>query len=263
MTNAASPHMQMWRLLVAVSVLLFTSVSTSAEDGSCAACSCNGDRDGDGVVTVDEVVAAVNNLLEGCPPLLWQPGCGGPIPGFQTCPATVDFCTTQTVGESCNEAGVRCCVPGSQCLGALCNEPLVCSTGPELHCPISRRAFKRDIEYLGGTDIDDLRRQLLAFKLARYRYRSEPPSSPAHLGFIIDDIEPSPAVGARGDAVDLYGYLSMAVATVQAQSNDIDALKREVNDLRKRLNDIRATTAEQSQHSVKHRVAAHDDPVQR
>jgi capsule polysaccharide export protein KpsE/RkpR len=63
--------------------------------------------------------------------------------------------------------------------------------------------------------------------------------------------------------VDLYGYLSMAVATVQAQSSDIDALKREVDDLRKRLNEMQATSAGQSTHSVKRRVAAHGDPAQR
>jgi hypothetical protein len=33
----------------------------------CAALMCTGDRNGDGSVTVDEIMSAVNNSLDGCP----------------------------------------------------------------------------------------------------------------------------------------------------------------------------------------------------
>jgi len=54
-------------------------------------------------------------------------------------------------------------------------------------------------------------------------------------GFVIDDIEPSEAVDTGREMVDLYGYTSMAVAALQTQVRDIEALKREVADLRRQL----------------------------
>jgi hypothetical protein len=245
-----------WWLLVVMQALLVAPLVASAADGYCSICSCNGDRDGNGTVTVDEVVTAVNYLLEGCPPLLWQHGCG-PIfgGGMDECPETSIRCSDEKVGDGCGDAHVECCPPGSKCSGTWCNEPLVCATEPPRFCPISRRAFKRDVEYLDRGDIDALRHQLLAFKLARYRYKADAQSTPAHLGFIIDDIEPSPAVDASGNAVDLYGYLSMAVATVQAQSKDIDVLKQEVDDLRGQLNGLKAVSARPSRHAAKPRGA--------
>jgi hypothetical protein len=55
------------------------------------------------------------------------------------------------------------------------------------------------------------------------------------LGFIIDDVEPSVAIDPGRDMVDLYGYTSMAVAALQAQARDIEALKKEVARLRHEL----------------------------
>jgi len=43
---------------------------------------------------------------------------------------------------------------------------------------------------------------------------------------------PSRSVAEGGDAVDLYGYASMAVAAVQTQAREIAALQREVGSLR-------------------------------
>jgi hypothetical protein len=45
-----------------------------------------------------------------------------------------------------------------------------------------------------------------------------------HLGFIIEDVQPSPAIDARGNGVDLCGYLSMAAATLRAQAAAIETL---------------------------------------
>ena len=61
----------------------------------------------------------------------------------------------------------------------------------------------------------------MATKLATYNYRREiaDPSVP-HLGFIIEDMPESLAVDRGHDRVDMYGYLSMVLATVvQAASS--------------------------------------------
>jgi hypothetical protein len=75
--------------------------------------------------------------------------------------------------------------------------------------------------------------------LASYQY--DLPGTPAdrHLGFIIDDVEPSPSVTPIGDTVDLYAYTSMAVAAVQEQAPEIDQLTREVASLRQELKEAR------------------------
>ena len=47
---------------------------------------------------------------------------------------------------------------------------------------------------------------------------------------------PSAAVaGGNGDQVDLYGYTTMAVATLQVQAREIEALRRELSALRQQL----------------------------
>ena len=74
--------------------------------------------------------------------------------------------------------------------------------------------------------------ELLGFPLATYRYKSESETDREHLGFIIDDIAPSPAVQPSGERVDMYGYQTMAVATLQIQARELAALRREVEDLK-------------------------------
>ncbi len=102
-------------------------------------------------------------------------------------------------------------------------------------CPISRRAYKEDIRYLGEADLRRLHDELMKFPLATYHYKGPQVCSQTHLGFVIDDIEPSEAVDTGREMVDLYGYTSMAVAALQTQARDIEALKREVADLRRQL----------------------------
>lgn len=97
----------------------------------------------------------------------------------------------------------------------------------------SRRATKEDVRYLDRAELERLHAALLEMKLAHWRYRNEEAGS-SHLGFIIDDVEPSPAVSdGHGDTVDLYGYASMAVAAIQMQAHEIEDLKREVASLRR------------------------------
>jgi hypothetical protein len=99
-------------------------------------------------------------------------------------------------------------------------------------CPISHRDAKRDIIYLGDADLERMLAEIRRVRLATYRYKGEPTLGPSHLGFIIDDLGVSPAVGSDGAHVDLYGYASMAVAAIQAQQRRIEALEREVAALR-------------------------------
>lgn len=103
--------------------------------------------------------------------------------------------------------------------------------GAVLLALLSRRAVKQDIVYLTEADCARLRADLLAFPLVRYEYRAEP--GRAYTGFVIDDIEPSPA--AKGDQVDLYGYVTMAVAALQQQDRELAALRSDIAELRARI----------------------------
>ena len=118
-----------------------------------------------------------------------------------------------------------------------CNALVICaSSDPTMRpggCPISRKRFKQDIHYLSPTDRAKYRDELLAMKLATWRYKHDP--SKERLGFMIDDNEASAAVDGQRDLVDLYGYTSMAVATIQIQAQQIEALKREVAAMKKEL----------------------------
>jgi hypothetical protein len=59
-------------------------------------------------------------------------------------------------------------------------------------------------------------------------------SDARHLGFIIEDMpEGSAAVLPSRDRVDLYGYTSMTVASLQHQQREIDELKTELAKLRR------------------------------
>ncbi len=93
---------------------------------------------------------------------------------------------------------------------------------------VSRRAAKRNIEYLSEAELKRLHDELLTYRLATYRYTLRDPASASHLGFIIDDVAPSPSIAENGDRVDLYGYTSMAVAAVQTQAREIERLKKAV-----------------------------------
>jgi hypothetical protein len=102
-------------------------------------------------------------------------------------------------------------------------------------CPISQRKAKKDIAYLTDDERRRLSEELLRFPLATYRYKSEADGERPHLGFIIDDVAPSPAVVASGERVDIYGYSTMTVAALQTQASEIAELRREVAELRRAL----------------------------
>ena len=178
-----------------------------------------------------------------CVPTPCRPGsgtyfytCGDPVCGGHQSPPGVPACTTEQVGDPCACLGAEC-DPGDAC-----DRLLECATSDPTHgemCPISRRRYKTNIQYLSAQDVKRLHDALLTFRLASYQYNL--PGTPAdpHLGFIIDDVAPSPSVAPNGDTVDLYGYASMAVAAVQEQAREIDQLTRQVASLRQELKEIR------------------------
>ena len=165
--------------------------------------------------------------------LHWFTTCGDPVCGISPDPfddPNIPNCTTEKEGQSCTTMG-------QQCDGvAGCGATLICTdrdptAGPG-GCPISRARYKQDIAYLDEAGLRAYRDQVLNMPLASYHYRSAPSAAP-QLGFIIEDIEPSVAVS--GDHVNLYGYLSMAVAAIQVQQNQIEALERETRALRAQI----------------------------
>jgi hypothetical protein len=117
-----------------------------------------------------------------------------------------------------------------------CGATLVCDDHDPaaFGCPVSSRAFKKDVSYLDEARLAELHDETLRMRLATYEYRS-PYGDPTekHLGFIIEDRPQSPAVDRGHDRVDMYGYLSMVVATMQVQEKEIEALRREVADARR------------------------------
>jgi hypothetical protein len=229
---------------VSLAVILW-SISAAAQDISpCADCTCAGDRDGDGAVTVDEAVEVIANVLDGCPEFRWYQAClVTPIRGEEICPPSTVFCTTEELDAPCRKRDASCCEADSRCLNGNCNTRLQCTDHDPtpVACRLrSRRQFKQDIEYLAPADLERLRAKLLGINLTRFRYKGEPSSTAPHLGFIIEDVEPSPSVDSQNDAVDLYGYVSMAVATIQVQQGEIQALRQEIDALRRRMSDVEA-----------------------
>jgi hypothetical protein len=168
--------------------------------------------------------------------------CASPCPQGTIClrasgPTEIDLgCTT--IPPECNgTASCACmadcfCPPGglNKCIDS--QTALECSNGA-----VSRREFKKDIDYVRDDERAALASEALSISLARYRYKTEPAGDRKHLGFIIDDVleqsPESPAVASDATHVDLYGYTSMLLATVQEQQKQIDALNRQVAELRR------------------------------
>jgi hypothetical protein len=162
--------------------------------------------------------------------------CGDPVCRGYTAGSGAPLCTTEKAGDACSVDGQQC-DPKSDC-----NALLVCaSSDPTMRpggCPISRARYKRDIHYLEPADLTHYRDELLAMKLATWRYKHDPAKQ--RLGFLIDDNEGSVAVDGQRDLVDLYGYTSLAVATIQLQAQQIAALESELAALKKGLARISA-----------------------
>jgi hypothetical protein len=163
--------------------------------------------------------------------LRWYSTCGDPVCGPPTTPDPGEGCTTEVEGETCTAAG-------SSCETGQCGASLVCATeDPKAQpggCPISRARYKRDIHYVDDQQRRAYAEELLSLPLATYQYRHARAERP-QLGFIIEDVEPSASVDAPRDRVDLYGYASMAVATLQVQARQMETMQQELALLRQRL----------------------------
>ena len=183
-------------------------------------------------------------------------GACGPAPGMpsQICEdGTVAGPTCVAKDGACVWQITTCPPPAEKCGKSACTKGQTCCSGvpfPEptcidgTMCPISQRKHKKDVSYLSESDKQGLSDQLLGIPLATYRYKSEGEEERAHLGFIIDDIAPSPAVMASGERVDMYGYATMSVAALQVQARELAELRRQVDDLKREVGKTRPRESE-------------------
>ncbi len=169
--------------------------------------------------------------------LKWYFTCGDPV-----CPAPyppVDGgILTDDAGAPCPNIGTSCATAGETC--GMRNPNLNCGAieqcdthDPTMNfggCPMSSRKFKDGIRYVDGSGLEQLHDETMALRLATYQYKPEAADpNPQHLGFIIEDTPlASPAVDRSREHVDLYGYMSMLVATMQVQEKEIAQLRREL-----------------------------------
>ena len=126
------------------------------------------------------------------------------------------------------------CDPGLGCrVNLVCakSDPTTAPGG----CPISRARYKQDIRYLSPAELSAIAGRLLDTPLAEWRYRADL-SDTTQLGFIIEDVGPSPSVS--GDHVNLYGYASMAVAALKVQSEQLRALEDQLARLHARIGQL-------------------------
>ena len=134
----------------------------------------------------------------------------------------------------------RCCGAGETCCTGIPVPPGegLCTSGIG-GCPISRRSAKKNIRHISPAEAKRFAKQIQKIRLATYHYRGEPDGQPTHLGFIIDE-QPGPhTVAADGNHVDLYGYTSLAVATLQVQAKQIEVLSAQLNALQREVETLR------------------------
>jgi MFS family permease len=170
--------------------------------------------------------------------LKWYTSCGAPVCDNNPAPydsPSIPNCAPNSEGKACDSAGAVC--DGV----ATCGATYVCAKSDPrlLSCPMSRARFKEDIAYLTEGELHAYHERVVSMPLAYYHYRARRDLGP-QLGFIIEDIEPSVAVS--GDRVNLYGYLSMAVAAIKVQQAQIESLQRQVKGLRAREGSRRRAT---------------------
>jgi hypothetical protein len=179
---------------------------------------------------------------EGCDPVVtgtcgatsalqWYTTCGYPVCGGGPDAGPTDAGVCPAVGSSCTTKGEACGTPDK----ANCGSTLVCDDhdpkGPGGDaCPVSSRTFKDGIQYVGDAELQTLHEEALRVKLATYNYKSKVADpGPRHLGFIIEDNPGSLSVDQAHNRVDLYGYVSMVVASMQVQEKEIAALRSELD----------------------------------
>lgn len=129
---------------------------------------------------------------------------------------------------------------------AECGQGLITCKGgvwtiPNTSCPVSTAKAKTDIVYVDETKRAELHAQTMAVRLATYRYTTPASDGAPHLGFVIEDMpSASPAVLRSREQVDLYGFASMAVASLQEHERKINALEAELVRVRRENDALRA-----------------------
>jgi hypothetical protein len=165
-------------------------------------------------------------------PYQWYTTCGDPVCRDTDAGGPTVACAA--VGSSCTTKGETCGNPSANC-GVI----QVCDDhdpkGGTGGCPISTQKAKQDIAYVSDAELARLHDETMRMKLATYRYKGPfiDPKDPnaTHLGFIVEDQPQSMSVDRGHDRVDLYGYMSMAVATMQVQEQKLEALRKQVDAL--------------------------------
>ncbi len=163
----------------------------------------------------------------------WYTTCGDPVCRVGdggtpvACPAVGSPCTTK--GEMCGDPATADCGVVQVCDD---HDP----KGGVGGCPISTRKAKEEIAYVDAQALQRLHDETMQMRLATYRYKGPfvDPKDPnaKHLGFIVEDQPQSLSVDRGHDRVDLYGYMSMAVATMQVQEKELAQLKRELAEVK-------------------------------
>jgi hypothetical protein len=172
--------------------------------------------------------------------LQWWMTCGDPV-----CRAPLDGGTdaglTADAGTPCPALGTSCSTSGETCgtrdSAIACGAIEECSaTDPTKGfggCPVSSRRFKENVSYLDDAQLDMVHDEALHIRLATYNYKAQfDDPTRRHLGFIVEDDPRSPAVDRPYDRVDMYGYVSMLVATTQVQEKEIAALRQDLDAMR-------------------------------
>ncbi len=168
--------------------------------------------------------------------LRWYKTCGYPV-----CREPAADASVPDAGPPCPAVGTACTDEGQTCgvrSDFNCGVIQVCArqdpTAPPYSCPISSRQYKQGITYLDAADLQKLHEETFSTRLATYQYKSEVADpTKTHLGFIIEDRPASPAVDATHARVDLYGYVSMVVASLQVQEREIADLRKELSAARR------------------------------
>lgn len=162
-------------------------------------------------------------------PLHLYSTCGDPVCSGWNPNPNLRRCDWRQEGMPCRNPGKMCERPD------FCNSKLMCTNSDPTQqpggCPISRKEFKKNIDYLEPLEVKAVHDQLMAMPLATWHYTGESDQDRVHMGFIIDDNPNAPAVAADGNHVDLYGYTSMTVAALQAQAERISQLERQIEAL--------------------------------
>ncbi len=162
-------------------------------------------------------------------PLTWD--CGS---AASECPAE-----RPRLGAACTSSGLDCNYGQEPCQ----TTSFVCESGTwhgKMNtCPVSTARLKKEIHYLSEAELRQISEDTQSLRLTTYRYKDGDPAQ--HLGFIIEDAPDSHAVVQGRERVDLYGYTSMTVATLQVQQKELAELRREVETLRREMAEQRAT----------------------